>query len=143
MMKEEMKTITGEETLVLQEPQTTKEREVLFEETSKRSERVKHFRMKDGSFMAAIYDKPVHYLDEKTGKYQDIPHDVTEQEDCYETKNHKFKATFPKKWGKKKCMTMERNGHKVSWRYVPTDSHRKNPEVAVRETAKAGKQCNE
>ena len=68
-MKEEMKIITGEETLILQEPQKTTENEVLFEDTSKRSERVKHFRMKDGSFMAAIYDKPVHYLDEKTGKY--------------------------------------------------------------------------
>ncbi len=44
--------------------------EILFEDTSLREENVKHFRMKDGSYRAVIYDTPVHYLDDE-GNWQE------------------------------------------------------------------------
>ena len=106
--------------------------EVLYEDTSKRSENVKHFRMKNGSYMAAVYEKPVHILDEKTGEYKDIPHRFEECEDCYEAETGCFKARFPKKEGKRKYVAVERNGHSVSWRYLPqSSSHRKHATASV------------
>ena len=45
--------------------------EVAFEEASLRSERVKHFRMGDGSYVAVQYDVPVHHRD-ADGQWQDI-----------------------------------------------------------------------
>lgn len=106
--------------------------EVLYEDTSKRSENVKHFRMKNGSYMAAVYEKPVHILDEKTGEYKDIPHRFEECEDCYEAETGCFKARFPKKEGKRKYVAVERNGHSVSWRYLSqSSSHRKHATVSV------------
>lgn len=45
--------------------------EVAFEEASLRSERVKHFRMGDGSYVAVQYDVPVHHQD-ADGRWQDI-----------------------------------------------------------------------
>ena len=45
--------------------------EVAFEEASLRSERVKHFRMGDGSYVAVQYDVPVHHQD-ADGQWQDI-----------------------------------------------------------------------
>ena len=45
--------------------------EVAFEEASLRGERVKHFRMGDGSYVAVQYDVPVHHQD-ADGRWQDI-----------------------------------------------------------------------
>ncbi len=45
--------------------------EVAFEEASLRGERVKHFRMGDGSYVAVQYDVPVHHQD-ADGQWQDI-----------------------------------------------------------------------
>lgn len=41
--------------------------EVAFEEASLRGERVKHFRMGDGSYVAVQYDVPVHHRDADGG----------------------------------------------------------------------------
>ena len=48
-----------------------------YEDTSLREESVKHFRLEDGSFVAAQYSTPVHYLDE-SGEWQDINNTLTE-----------------------------------------------------------------
>ena len=45
--------------------------EVAFEEASLRGERVKHFRMGDGSYVAVQYDVPVHHQD-ADGRWHDI-----------------------------------------------------------------------
>ena len=45
--------------------------EVLWEETSLRTEDTKHFRLTDGSFIAVNYGMAVHYQDED-GTWQDI-----------------------------------------------------------------------
>ena len=44
--------------------------EILFEDISLREENIKHFRMKDGSYRAVVYDTPVHYLDDD-GNWQE------------------------------------------------------------------------
>ena len=51
-------------------PAATESREILLEETALREENVKHFRMSDGSFVAVVYDTPVHYLDD-AGQWQE------------------------------------------------------------------------
>ena len=84
------------ELTLMEESSTEASSDILFEDTSKRSENTKHFRMKNGSYMAAIYNKPVHKLDKETGKFVNIAHRFDEKEDCYEAETEKFKARFPK-----------------------------------------------
>ena len=59
--------LTDEGSLV---PAETVCEEILFEDTSLREENIKHFRMKDGSYRAVVYDTPVHYLDDE-GNWQE------------------------------------------------------------------------
>ena len=75
---------SDEQEVTLMESDNEVSSEVLFEDTSKRSENVKHFRMKNGQYMAAVYDKPVHSFDKATGKFVDIAHHFNEKDDCYE-----------------------------------------------------------
>ena len=65
-----------------------------FEVEELREESVKHFRLEDGSYMAAQYDVPVHYLD-GDGKWQDIDNSLAEGGSEYSTRNAKVK--FSKK----------------------------------------------
>ena len=50
---------------------------VLYEVTDLREEGVKHFHLEDGSYVAAQYAYPVHYLDD-SGEWQDIDNSLTE-----------------------------------------------------------------
>ena len=50
---------------------------VLYEVADLREEGVKHFHLEDGSYVAAQYAYPVHYLDD-SGKWQDIDNSLTE-----------------------------------------------------------------
>ena len=59
--------LTDEASLVPEEPVCD---EILFEDISLREENIKHFRMKDGSYRAVVYDTPVHYLDDE-GNWQE------------------------------------------------------------------------
>lgn len=133
-LKENMLIIneSDEQEVALMESKNEVSSDILFEDSSKRSENVKHFRMRNGQYMAAVYDKPVHSLDKATGKFVDIAHHFEEKDDYYEAKTNHFKARFPKKEGKRKFVTMEKDGLSVSWRYIPsTDSHKKHPEAAI------------
>ena len=65
-----------------------------FEVEDLRSEFVKHFRLEDGSYIAAQYDVPVHYLDEN-GEWQDIDNSLSDIGNEYSTNNAKIK--FAKK----------------------------------------------
>ncbi len=105
--------------------------DILFEDSSKRSENTKHFRLKNGHYMAAVYDKPVHFKDPKSGEFKDLADRFREKEDCYEADTGRFKSRFPKKEGKAKFVTVERDGMSVSWRYLPKNTKRKNPEAMI------------
>ncbi|MBQ7363870.1 MAG: hypothetical protein IJW48_05435, partial [Clostridia bacterium] len=62
------------------EEDTTNYISEVYEITELREESVKHFRREDGSFVAAQYTSPVHYMDDN-GTWQDIDNTLTEGSD--------------------------------------------------------------
>lgn len=120
-----------EEDLELNSKESVRKSEILFEDTSKRSENAKHFRLKNGHYMATVYDKPIHFKDPESGEFRDLADRFCEKEDCYEADAGRFKVLFPKKEGKAKFVTVEKDGMSVSWRYLPKAAKRKNPEAIV------------
>jgi hypothetical protein len=66
------------------------ETDVLYEDVRRRDEKSKHFRLKNGNYMAVIYDRPVHKKDKLTGKYVDINHEFKETDDEYEADFDKY-----------------------------------------------------
>lgn len=67
---------------------------VTYEETELREEAVKHFKLEDGSYVAAQYGMPVHYTDE-SGKWQDIDNSLSEISGVYANDTARIK--FAKK----------------------------------------------
>ena len=66
-----------------------------FEVTELREENVKHFRLPDGSFVAAQYESAVHYRD-TLGAWQDIDNTLALSGGAYVTENG-FSVLFPQK----------------------------------------------
>lgn len=84
----------------------------VFEDVSRREENVKHFRLEDGTYMAAQYDTAVHTLDE-TGEWQDIDNTLFESGSEYSTSNARIK--FAKKiTGNESIFTLHENNRKVT-----------------------------
>ena len=103
---------------------------VIAEETSKREENVKHFRMSDGSYRAAQYDIPVHFM--LDGEWVDYDNTLTEvdadTEDGESASNKDLRNTFAdysvrlsKKTNGKKFVRIEKDGYKLSWYYADAD----------------------
>ncbi len=117
------------ENLTLEEkkPSTSK---VLYEDTSKRGNNTKHFRLQNGNFMAVVYDHPVHKFDPDTGKYVDIVSEVQETDTDYQTVMEHFKVRTPKNEGKESFVTVEKDGKEVSWKFVPSGTSRRKKSVA-------------
>lgn len=83
-----------------------------FEVEELRSETVKHFRLEDGSYIAAQYDKPVHYQD-GDGNWQDIDNTLNESGSEISTSNARVK--FAKKiTGNEVIFTLHENNHKIT-----------------------------
>lgn len=108
---------------------TESESEIIAEETSKREENVKHFRMSDGSYRAAQYDVPVHFM--LNGEWTDYDNTLTEVDADDEenenklVKNKDLKNTLSdytvrlsKKTNGKKFVRIEKDGYKLSWYYT-------------------------
>ena len=96
---------------------------ILAEDESLRTETEKHFLMSDGTYMAAVYDIPIHYLDEN-GDFQDIDNTLETaaarslgEEDTLDTKEGPRKVKFAKSASKKKLVTVREGGYRVSWGY--------------------------
>ena len=84
----------------------------MFELESLREESAKHFRLEDGSYIAAQYKGPVHYLDEN-GMWQDIDNSLSLEGSEYTTSNAKIK--FAKKiTGNESLFTIHEGNNKVS-----------------------------
>ena len=60
--------------------------QIISEDKSKRKANQKHYKMKDGSFLAEIYNTPIHFVDEKDGKFHTVDNSLYEAEDCYHEK---------------------------------------------------------
>ena len=115
----------------------SKDAEVLYEDVSRRKENTKHFRMKNGNFMAVVYDEPVHKLNEKTSKLEEIKEEFTETEEEYEASTKHFKVKLPKKEGKRKFVTVEKDGKSVSFRFASgKPTHTKRPEAKMHSVKK-------
>ena len=84
----------------------------IFEDVSRREENVKHFRLEDGTYMAAQYDTAVHTLDEN-GEWQDIDNTLSELGSEYSTSNARIK--FAKKiTGNESIFTLHENNRKIT-----------------------------
>ena len=85
-----------------------------------RTEKVKHFRLEDGTYIAAQYEVPVHYLDEN-GKWTDIDNTLTEEEikslsdfSGYTAEN-KAKVKFAKNTNSSKTFSIKYGDYKLSF----------------------------
>lgn len=74
----------------------------------KRKEREKHFLQEDGTIVATIYDRNVHYL--KDGKYEDIDNSLIEDGDFYINKSNAYSIKFKNK-DKNDLIKMEVDNH--------------------------------
>ena len=84
----------------------------IFEDVSRREENVKHFRLEDGTYIAAQYDTAVHALDEN-GEWQDIDNTLSESGSEYSTSNARIK--FSKKiTGNESIFTLHENNRKIT-----------------------------
>ncbi len=98
--------------------QTTEEASayVIGEDISKREMSVKHFRMSDGSYTAAVYPYPVHYENEQ-GELLDIDnslYDKTDEADnVLSNVQNGFSVKFMKKSNPNKLYTLDKNGYKI------------------------------
>ena len=101
--------------------------EILAEETSKREQYVKHFRMSDGSYRATQYEVPVHFIQD--GEWTDYDNTLVEvdanTEDGETASNKDLKNTLAdysvrlsKKTNGKKFVRIEKDGYKLSWYYT-------------------------
>lgn len=106
---------------------TDPEAEILAEETSKREQYVKHFRMSDGSYRATQYEVPVHFIQD--GEWTDYDNTLIEvdanTEDGESASNKDLKNTLAdysvrlsKKTNGKKFVRIEKDGYKLSWYYT-------------------------
>ncbi len=106
---------------------TEPEAEILAEETSKREQYVKHFRMSDGSYRATQYEVPVHFIQD--GEWTDYDNTLTEvdadTEDGESASNKDLTNTLAdysvrlsKKTNGKKFVRIEKDGYKLSWYYT-------------------------
>ena len=100
---------TAEESVV---SEATEHSGVIFEDISRREENVKHFRLADGTYMAAQYDTAVHTLDEN-GEWQDIDNTLSESGDEYSTSNARIKFT-KKITGNESIFTLHENNRKIT-----------------------------
>ena len=96
---------------------TAVEPEILGEVTEKRSGFTKHFRMSDGSMTAVTYADPVHYKD--GNKFKEIDNTLTSSEnDSYQNTDNPFKVKFAKRFKNKNLVTVNSDGHEISWSYI-------------------------
>ncbi|MBR3767092.1 MAG: DNRLRE domain-containing protein, partial [Clostridia bacterium] len=99
---------------------------ILSEDISKREENVKHFKMSDGTYQAAVYAEPVHYYE--GGQW--IEYDNTIKLNSNETKGkEKYTAnisgtefTFPDNINAVDKVKIKKNGHEISFGYKKDDS---------------------
>lgn len=86
---------------------------VLGEVESLREEKIKHFRLSDGSFVAVSYGMPVHYQD-SDGQWQDIDNSLMLGADSLETANESAPAAFSRDLADGEIFTASQGDFSVS-----------------------------
>ena len=105
---------------------TEEEPEIIGEDISKRDEKVKHFRMSDGSFMAVSYGTPVHFKDD-SGNWQDInntPLMATDAEgiETYQISNGDTSINFASTLETGHCLTISVDNKAIEMSLLDTDT---------------------
>lgn len=93
---------------------------ILFEDESLREENVKHFRLENGSYIAATYSSPIHY--EEDGMWKEIDNTLSLKEGLYQAENGAVKVALPAQLGTDKEIKLSYNEYSVKISYVPTDT---------------------
>ena len=107
-LRAQLQTSNAQETISYYDETVTPLGEIV----SLREENVKHFRMSDGSVIAATYDVPVHSLE--NGEWVDIDNTLSEVSDELQTSNQRIK--FAKKInGSKKILTLHDGNKKIEF----------------------------
>lgn len=154
---------TGEKTQPIQETKglqnaksTDEEPYIIGEDTSKREESVKHFRMNDGSMMAAQYDTPVH-VKNTANQWENIDNALLEDnvglsapgakssadEKEFINKKGNSKVKLSDKAKDKNMFSLENEGFRLSWGYA--GARKSTVSIAdknVKDVKKAPKQAN-
>lgn len=115
-------TSTSQDTTVA----TEEKPEIIGEDISKRDEKVKHFRMSDGSFMAVSYGTPVHFKDD-SGNWQDInntPIMATDAEgiETYQISNGDTSINFASTLETGHCLTISVDNKAIEMSLLDTDT---------------------
>lgn len=92
---------------------------VLGEVESLREEKIKHFRLSDGSFVAVSYGMPVHYQD-GDGQWLDIDNSLLLEADTLETANECAPATFSRDLAEGDIFTVSQGDYSVSMSLLDT-----------------------
>ena len=105
---------------------TEEKPEIIGEDISKRDEKVKHFRMSDGSFMAVSYGTPVHFKDD-SGNWQDInntPVMATDAEgiETYQISNGDTSINFASTLETGHCLTISVANKAIEMSLLDTDT---------------------
>ena len=91
---------------------------ILHEEIEKRDAYTKHFRLSDGSFLAASYEEPVHFLQD--GEWTDIDNSLVASENGYVNKTNSYQVEFQS--AQNAAYTLEKDGYSIALTYVPNVS---------------------
>ena len=101
----------AEESAPLESESTLTSENEAFEVVSLRESNVKHFKTADGTYVAAAYSSPVHYL--KDGVWEDIDNRLVENASEFSTNNSRVK--FSKKIsGNGEIFTLHENNAKIT-----------------------------
>ena len=106
------------ETETSEEAEEQQPAEIVGEMEEFRSEREKHFRLSDGSFIAVSYDYPVHYQ-EADGSWKEIDNTLFEEPDengetVYKSGNTEVSVEFSGTLEEGELFTSSTDGHSVN-----------------------------
>ena len=86
---------------------------ILGENTSKRTEFSKEYRLSNGLNLAVVYPDAVHY--QKDGQWEDIDTTLTVKNGVYTTAASPMNVSFPQQLSNSNAVTVELNGYAVSF----------------------------
>lgn len=101
--------------------ETKEKAAIIAEDTSRRNENEKHFRLSDGTFTAAQYPSSIHFKDEK-GEWQDIDNSLSlkaaeDSEDIngFANKAGELDIKFANNSNASKLLRIKKEGYEISW----------------------------
>ena len=94
--------------------QALADEDIVGEVTSLREENIKHFRLADGTTLAAVYDSPVHKKD-NAGTWQDIQTPMTDNGTDYDGTTQTMSVKFSKNPKNGKLYTLKTDEGQIKW----------------------------